>query len=125
MTVTPLGDGRFEVVDGTSRTLAYGVRSGGQTWVFVNGDTWVIDSQESSSRARRHGEAALSAPMPATVVAVNVAPGQTVTAGDVLIVLEAMKMELAIQAPHDGQVKAIACRVGELVQPGVPLIELA
>jgi biotin carboxyl carrier protein len=34
-----------------------------------------------------------------------------------------MKMELAITAPRDGRVRAIACRVGELVQPGVPLVE--
>ncbi len=61
--------------------------------------------------------------MPATVVAINVTPGQAVTAGDVLVVLEAMKMELAITAPRDGRVRAIACRVGELVQPGVPLVE--
>jgi 3-methylcrotonyl-CoA carboxylase alpha subunit len=39
-------------------------------------------------------------------------------------VLEAMKMELTIKAPRDGRVKAIACRAGDLVQPGVPLIEL-
>ncbi len=123
MTVTPLGDGRFEIVDGASRTLAYGVRRGSETWVFVNGDTWVIDTREPSGRARHHDEAALSAPMPATVVAINVSSGQAVKAGDVLIVLEAMKMELAVRAPHDGQVTAIACRVGELVQPGIPLVE--
>lgn len=124
MTVTPLGGGRFEIVDGDARTLAYGARRGNETWVFVNGDTWVIGANESFGSARHVDQAALSAPMPATVVAINVAPGQAVKAGDVLVVLEAMKMELAVSAPHDAQVKAIACRVGELVQPGVPLIEL-
>ena len=124
MTVTPLGGGRFEIVDGEARTLAYGVRRGTDTWVFVNGDTWVIGANESSGSARHVDQAALSAPMPATVVAINVAPGQPVKAGDVLVVLEAMKMELAVSAPHDARVKAIGCRVGELVQAGVPLIEL-
>ena len=38
--------------------------------------------------------------------------------------LEAMKMELPIKAPRDGSVKSIACQPGELVQPGVPLLEL-
>jgi 3-methylcrotonyl-CoA carboxylase alpha subunit len=42
----------------------------------------------------------------------------------VLVVLEAMKMELAVSAPHDGTVRTIACRVGELVQPGVPLLDI-
>ena len=40
-----------------------------------------------------------------------------------LVVLEAMKMELAVTAPHDGRIRDITCRVGELVQPGVPLVE--
>ena len=66
----------------------------------------------------------LAAPMPATVTAVNVTPGQQVETGDVLVVLEAMKMELPIRAPRDGRVKAVACKPGELVQPGVPLVEL-
>jgi biotin carboxyl carrier protein len=61
--------------------------------------------------------------MPATVVAINVTPGQTVKAGDVLVVLEAMKMELAVTAPHDGRVREVSCRVGELVQPDVALID--
>jgi multidrug efflux pump subunit AcrA (membrane-fusion protein) len=59
-----------------------------------------------------------------TVVRITVEPGQRVSKGEVLIVLEAMKMELPIKAPRDGSVKAIACRPGELVQPGVPLLEL-
>ena len=124
MTVTPLGGGRFEVVDGAVRTLAYGVRRGNETWVFVNGETWVLDTTGSSSRTRRHDDTGLSAPMPATVVAVNVSVGQAVTPGDVLIVLEAMKMEMAITAPYEGRVTAIACGVGDLVQPGIPLLEI-
>ena len=63
-------------------------------------------------------------PMPATVVAIHAAPGQHVNEGDTLIVLEAMKMELAIKAPRSGVVKAVNCATGELVQPGVDLLEL-
>ncbi len=67
---------------------------------------------------------ALCAPMPATVTAVAVEPGATVAAGDTLIRLEAMKMELAIRAPADGRVADIHCAVGDLVQPGRPLVTL-
>jgi biotin carboxyl carrier protein len=62
--------------------------------------------------------------MPATVLSITVEPGQRVSQGDVLIMLEAMKMELPVKAPRDAAVKAIRCRPGELVQPGVPLLEL-
>jgi pyruvate carboxylase len=62
--------------------------------------------------------------MPATVVAIAVRPGQRVAAGDVLIRLEAMKMELPIRAPRDATVIAVKCREGELVQPAIPLLEL-
>jgi biotin carboxyl carrier protein len=42
----------------------------------------------------------------------------------VLVVLEAMKMELPLKAPRDGSVKSVRCAPGELVQPGAPLIEI-
>ena len=124
MTVTSLGGGRYELVSDSGRTLAYGLRGSNATWVFLDGRVFVIRTDEAQeSRARQHDDALLGAPMPATVVAINVAPGQEVKAGDTLIVLEAMKMELAVTAPTDGRVRRVACRAGELVQPGVPLVE--
>jgi biotin carboxyl carrier protein len=62
--------------------------------------------------------------MPATVVKVLVEPGRTIAAGEVVLVLEAMKMELPIRSPRDGVVAAVRCTQGELVQPGVALVEL-
>jgi biotin carboxyl carrier protein len=78
------------------------------------------------STPRRRASAALdtSAPMPATVVKVLTEPGTRVRKGDTLIMLEAMKMELAVKSPRDGVVRAVKCRAGELVQPGVNLVEL-
>ena len=67
----------------------------------------------------------LSAPMPATVTKVLVQTGDTVSKGDTLVRLEAMKMELAVRAPHDARVTSVSCRDGELVQPGRPLVTLA
>jgi biotin carboxyl carrier protein len=63
--------------------------------------------------------------MPATVVSINAVAGQAVNDGDTIIVLEAMKMELPIKAPRSGVVKAVHCAKGDLVQPGVTLLELA
>ena len=119
--VEPLGHGRYRVGD----RLAYAVTQGGRTWVFMDGRTWVIDRER---KATRRGQAtddqvALAAPMPATVVAIKVTAGDAVHEGDLLIMLEAMKMELPITAPHDGRIKSIGCREGDLVQPGVALLE--
>jgi biotin carboxyl carrier protein len=62
--------------------------------------------------------------MPATVLSVMAEVGQAVKAGDTVIMLEAMKMELPVRAPRDGIVSAVHCREGELVQPGVMLLEI-
>jgi 3-methylcrotonyl-CoA carboxylase alpha subunit len=62
--------------------------------------------------------------MPATVARIQAQVGQRVRRGDTLLVLEAMKMELPVRATADGTVTAITCAEGELVQPGVPLIEI-
>lgn len=126
--ITALGNGRYEVADGPARRLAYAVRSGGETWVFLDGGVYVLAASPAAGRGRSprtDDHAALAAPMPATVIAVNVTAGQAVARGDVLVMLEAMKMEIAIRAPRDGTVAAVACQPGELVQPGVPLLELA
>ena len=123
--VTPLGAGRFLVSDGSRQRVAYAAHSGGATWVFLDGEVAVIGSASGTVRtAAADEQASLAAPMPATVVAIAVQPGQKVSAGDVLIRLEAMKMELPIRSPRDATVVAIKCREGELVQPGVPLLEL-
>ena len=62
--------------------------------------------------------------MPGKVIAVNVAPGDTVMKGDELLVVEAMKMENAVRAPREGRVKSVSAQVGDMVSPGVVLVEL-
>ncbi len=123
--VVSLGNGAYRVTDGTRQRLAWAAGSAGARWVFLDGRVYVIAQPSRAAKGRRtHDEGALASPMPATVVTINVEPGQRVSKGDVLVMLEAMKMELPIKAPRDGIVKAIACRPGELVQPAVPLLEL-
>jgi biotin carboxyl carrier protein len=61
--------------------------------------------------------------MPATVIKVMVTPGDAVKKGDIVVVLEAMKMELPLRALGDGVVAAVRCREGELVAADAPLVE--
>ena len=66
---------------------------------------------------------AVTAPMPATVIRINVKPGDAVKKGDVLVLLEAMKMELPVRATDAGVVAAIRCREGQLVDADAVLLE--
>jgi acetyl/propionyl-CoA carboxylase alpha subunit/acetyl-CoA carboxylase carboxyltransferase component len=63
-------------------------------------------------------------PAPAFVVAVPVAPGDTVRAGDPLVVVESMKMETTITAPHAGTVRSVLAQVNTQVEAGAPLVRL-
>jgi 3-methylcrotonyl-CoA carboxylase alpha subunit len=117
--------GAIRIDDGRTH-LAWAVSSGDTRWVFVDGEVFVFETGRPLARRRRASAAqgSLTAPMPATVRQVVVSPGARVQQGDVLLVLEAMKMELPVRAPGDGTVAAVKCRQGELVQAGQELIEL-
>ena len=69
------------------------------------------------------GEQVVS-PMPGTMVKINVAAGKAVKSGEVLAVLEAMKMENEIMAPHDATVVQVLVDVGTKVDTGTPIIVL-
>ena len=66
----------------------------------------------------------VNAPMPGTILDVKVAQGQAVKKGDVLLILEAMKMENEILAPQDGTVSQVAVSKGASVNSGDPLVVL-
>jgi acetyl/propionyl-CoA carboxylase alpha subunit len=65
------------------------------------------------------------APMPGVVIAVHVKEGQSVTAGDTLMVIESMKLETAIRAWRNGVIAAVHVGVGQTFQRGAPLLALA
>lgn len=125
--VSSTGDGHLLVERDGRRYEAAAVRTGAHAWVHVNGRAYLVEVTEASDgrvSVRAHVHDTLSAPMPATVVRLDVAVGDTVDEGQVLLVLEAMKMQMPLKAPHRAVVRAVACAVGELVPPQVPLIEL-
>lgn len=126
-TVTAISPGVYLVSDGDQRWRVAVADAGDARWISVNGQVAVVEVETSQSRAPRRKTphaGAMAAPMPATVVKILVEPGQKVAEGTTVLVLEAMKMELPIRAPRAGVVKAVGCTQGELVQPGVTLIEL-
>ena len=71
------------------------------------------------------GGETVKSPMPGTILSVNVSAGSSVKKGDVLMILEAMKMENEIMAPCDGTVSAVSVSKGASVESGTPLCTIA
>jgi 3-methylcrotonyl-CoA carboxylase alpha subunit len=126
--VTVAGDEHrgFVVQRGAESHHGVAAFTGDSVWVGIGADVFefTIVRGAAASRGGAHDRDALSPPMAATVVRIAVKPGDRVAAGDLLMALEAMKMELPIRAPRDGVVKAINCQEGELVKPGTPVVEI-
>ena len=119
--VQPLGEGAVR----TGERVAWVAAAGDVRWVHLDGEVYEVEVVRSGRRRHKaRGPGSLSAPMPATVVRIEVAPGDRVRPGDTLIILDAMKMELPVRASADGLITAIHCRPGELVQPGVALVSM-
>ncbi len=109
-------------VDGLRRT--YDVSTVG-TATYVDsslGATVLVEVERYPEPGSGLAEGALTAPMPGTVVRVDVEPGAAVTAGQVLVVLEAMKMEHAVRAQSDGTVAEVGVQAGQQVESGALLV---
>ena len=79
---------------------------------------------KAAAPAGAQGGVKINAPMPGKILGVKASVGQTVKRGDVIVVLEAMKMENEIVAPQDGTVASINTTVGEQVEAGAVLVTL-
>jgi len=95
--------------------------------VFDAGETFVFTTQAPASAAGEGaaGDGQVRAPMPGKIVALSAQAGQAVTRGQALLTLEAMKMEHALTAPHDGVVETVAVALGDQVNEGAVLVRLA
>jgi biotin carboxyl carrier protein len=107
------------------RELAHCIRIDSVWWVHHSGSTQRFFPAEAARRTAARADAGgLTAPMPGKILAVMVAVGDDVAAGQPLLVLEAMKMEHQIAAPRAGRVTSLPYTVGEQVQQGQTLAEI-
>jgi len=105
-----------------------GVRDSDGVWVSIQGRSWFLKHERAAAAGRTALQPASSevrAPMTGTVIKVHVEPGAAVAAGDLLVVMEAMKMEYRLEAEAAGRVERVLCRPGDLHNVGALLIQLS
>ncbi len=111
------GDSRVvAAAEGPAFEAATGFVDPDRVVVFADGMSFAFDRGSRGSGAAAAGDGAILAPMPGKVIALDVAEGDSVTAGQRLMVLEAMKMEHSLTAPFDGTVTQLSASEGGQVQ---------
>ncbi len=115
-----------KTTDGTEKVWA--LLSGNNVWVHFRGETWLVEpkvkgKKKAGSQSTAHDGEVL-APMPGKIIKVPVTSGQKVDLGQVVIVMEAMKMEYTLTASRAGTVGPIDCREGQQVELGQLLTKI-
>lgn len=102
----------------------------GVLWVHIGGRTFTYEPPERAGRRGKHRGAVtanpgeIAAPMPGKIIKLMVKPGEKVAADQVLVVMEAMKMEYILKAQVDGLVAEVSCEPGQQVSLGEKLVKL-
>ena len=107
-------------IDGAPAAAA---ASNGVVWTSVRGTVWELETTPREREIERTAGAEVAAPMPGLVIAAQAVTDRHVRRGDLLFVVEAMKMELRVEAPADGKVTRVLASVGQQVERGQRLAE--
>ncbi|MCF6191768.1 MAG: hypothetical protein L3J76_01355 [Candidatus Hydrothermae bacterium] len=102
-------------------------REGSTLWMQVRGRIYAVEvhAQRTEPMSRRHADPLIRSPMTGKVIRVQVRSGDRVRSGDVVITVEAMKMEYHLEAPFDAQVEAVEVQEGDLVDQDQVLVRLS
>jgi biotin carboxyl carrier protein len=121
-----IADGGWLLRVNGQREIAYSASHESDRYIYCDGQQFVLTKVDPRRRRRAAASASgdLTAEMPGQVIDVRVTEGDTVQSGDVLLVLEAMKMEIRVTAPYDGTVSALKAAAGDVVERGQVLAEV-
>jgi 3-methylcrotonyl-CoA carboxylase alpha subunit len=112
------------VIEGSAETFDFAI-SGNVLTTFAEGGVHVFTKRDlEGAQATAQGPGSLSAPIPSLVSRIFVKPGAVVKQGEPLLVVEAMKMEHTIFAPHNGVVESVLAKEGDRVAEGAVLVKL-
>jgi biotin carboxyl carrier protein len=118
-------NGRMDLLMDGQPVTAHVSSDMAKRWVTINGQTSMLTKTSGAKQGVRHDHAGgLIAPMPGQVRSVSVSVGDVVKKGQTLVVVEAMKMEIRIQALKDGIVKIVHVKQGQTVEREQILIEM-
>ncbi len=122
------GSGRLRLHD---RVVTFHThRAGRHIQVWVGGRIYSFDIVDSSPQRATGGagptkaQETIKAPMPGSVIKINVSAGDRFEPGQAIIVMESMKMEMSLAVHHAGRVKRVLCEVGDVVEMNAVLAEL-
>jgi acetyl/propionyl-CoA carboxylase alpha subunit len=115
----------LEVEVGGRKVRIAVARDGNGVWVGWNGLSCPVGAERADRAVPETAERELRAPMTGKVVKVAASAGSAVRAGQILVILEAMKMEYRIVAPRDATVEAVGCKEGDRVDLGHVVVTLS
>lgn len=123
---TQLRSGAWLIAWEGGREVVYTAQNGVERYAHATGRsvTLIQPSPQMRKRKRVGGGDDLTAQMPGKVVDVLVTTGDAVKKGQTLVLLEAMKMEIRVSAPHDGVIKGVYAQKGDVVERGQRLVEI-
>ena len=118
------------IVDGKEFDVAIEIGNDGNWQATVEGTTFEIEipdagpvvKKKRSGGGKKKKSGTVSANIPGKIVTIEVEAGQNVEEGQVILILEAMKMQNEIQAPISGKVASVNCEEGQSIEANVPLV---
>lgn len=124
--VNQKSDNELTVHDGTHKRTVHYSKRGDKVTLFLGGDIRIFEIGQGymAENIDAGDESEIVSPMPGVVKVVNACAGNTVSKGDVLIIIEAMKMEHSLTSARDGIVSEVLVAVGQQVESGAVLLNL-